>query len=344
MKYSLLISTVFFLLGCQAELPQPEVTATGLIHIPEGFPQLGVQAENPLSAEGIALGKKLFFDPILSADSSISCSSCHQPAIAFADQSALSTGINQQAGRRNAPSLINVGFYHTGLFWDGRAPSLESQALEPVEDPLEMGADWDSVEMRLRQHEEYPELFARAFFTKEPSDIDRYLAARALAQYQRTLTSGPTRYTLAEKGEAELTESEKRGKDIFFDASENLPRGECAHCHTPPLFTDLTYMNNGLDAVNRLEEYPDKGRGEVTQSVYDYGRFRVPSLINVGITAPYMHDGRFETLEEVVQHYNTGGHFAANVDPKVRKLHLSDQNQLDLINFLKTLTDTIFVR
>lgn len=332
------------IIACQREPAVEPVPEVYPVQVPRGFPQLEKDHPNPMTPAGVALGRQLFFDPILSADSTISCASCHQPALAFTDGRAVAIGINDQKGKRNAPSLLNVAFYHTGLFWDGRAATLEEQALVPVEDPLEMGNSWDNVEASLRRHQQYPVLFQQAFGINDTIELTRHLVARALAQYQRSLMSGVSRYDLEEQGLATFTASERRGKAIFMDASAELPNGECAHCHTPPLFTDLTYMNNGLDEVERLEDYPDKGRGEVTDTKYDNGRFRVPSLRNVALSAPYMHDGRFATLEEVVAHYNSGGHFAPNVDPKVRKLQLSTRDQQDLINFLKTLTDTSFVK
>jgi len=344
MKQLLLILIIGLgLIACQPEPAAEPVAEEYPVQVPRGFPQLEKGHPNAMTTAGIALGEQLFFDPILSADSTVSCASCHQPALAFTDGRAVAIGINGQKGKRNAPSLLNAAFYHTGLFWDGRAETLEEQALVPVEDPLEMGNSWEKVIKVLREHNRYPTLFKQAFQIRDTTELTRHLVAKALAQYQRSLMSGISRYDLEEQGLASFTESEKRGKAIFMDASAELPHGECGHCHTPPLFTDLTYMNNGLDEVGSLEDYPDRGRGKVTGTKYDNGRFRVPSLRNVGITAPYMHDGRFATLEEVVDHYNSGGHFAPNVDPKVRKLHLSSSDKQDLVNFLKTLTDTSLV-
>ena len=311
--------------------------------LPAQFSSPPLPDGNPMTMAGVELGRRLFYDPILSADSSLSCSSCHFPERAFTDGRPVAIGINTSTGRRNAQSLANAAYQYKGLFWDGRAPTLEEQALVPVEDPKELGHDWSAVERSLRRHPSYPELFEEAFGIADTAQITRQLAARALAQFERTLISANSRYDRVMRGEAKFTALEERGKHIFFDTSEKLPEGECGHCHTPPLFTDQTYMNNGLDEAPELSDFQDKGRGEKTGEYYDNGRFRVPSLRNVALTAPYMHDGRFATLDEVIDHYNRGGHPSENVDPKIRKLHLSDTDRLALKAFLKTLTDSSFV-
>ena len=346
-KYLLLI--LFTLTACFAceLLPVEEIGIEEpyMVDIPADFSPLPVPEDNPLTIAGVALGERLFFDPILSADSTISCSSCHLPELAFTDNQPVSIGIKGRAGQRNAPSLINVAYQHTGLFWDGKVVTLEEQALIPIISTHEMGNNLENVEQVLNANKDYVALFQEAFPKEAASPINRSLVAKALAQYQRTLLSkNDSRYDRAERGEITLTESEKRGKAIFFDESETLPNGECAHCHLPPLFTDQTFMNNGLEVVGALEEYTDKGRGGVTGQRYDLGRFKVPSLRNVALTAPYMHNGSLKNLEEVVSHYNSGGHFAENVDPKIRKLHLTDRDQQDLVNFLKTLTDHKLVK
>ncbi|MCB0580107.1 MAG: hypothetical protein KDD10_12465 [Phaeodactylibacter sp.] len=296
-----------------------------------------------MTAAGVELGRRLFYDPILSADSSLACASCHLPERAFADGRPVAVGIQGRRGRRNAQSLANAAYQYKGLFWDGRSATLEEQALIPVEDPNEMGHDWGAVEQALRRHPSYPARFAAAFGINDTARITRQLAARALAQFERTLISAESKYDRVKRGEATFTELEERGQHIFFDTSEELPEGECGHCHTPPLFTDQTFMNNGLDEAEELNAFQDKGRGEATGQYYDNGRFRVPSLRNAALTAPYMHDGRFGTLEEVVEHYNQGGRHSLNVDPKIRKLHLSDTDKQALVAFIKTLTDSTFV-
>ncbi len=342
-------SCIFLLTKCSSDLTMDEESLADIPFQPtsytlqesEQFVKMLIPADNPLTEEGIALGRKLFFDPILSVDSTMACANCHQPEKAFTDGLARSKGIRQLEGHRSAMSLVNVGYFYKGLFWDGRAPSLEAQALIPIEDTLEMDNTWEEVESRIRQHAEYPALFRKAFGVQMPDSINRFLVAKALAQYERTLVSFNAKYDQVMRGEATFTESEQRGFTIFFDADpEHLPVSECGHCHLDPLFTNLDFLNNGIQKVSQLDDFPDQGRGAVTGIRYDIGRFRVPSLRNVELTAPYMHDGRFETLDEVVDHYAAGGHFAENLNPNVRKLHLSPQDKADLIAFLRTLTDT----
>ena len=340
----ILLGGILALSGCAGKegLPPPANQAYALA-LPAHFSRPTLPENNPMTTAGIELGRRLFFDPILSADSSQACASCHLPERAFTDGRKVAVGIKGRLGRRNAQSLANAAFQYKGLFWDGRAATLEEQALIPVEDPKEMGHSWTAVEQALRRHPSYPGWFNEAFGIADTSQLTRELAAKALAQFERTLISADSKYDRVMQAEDTFTELEDRGRQIFFDLSEELPQGECGHCHTPPLFTDQTYMNNGLDEASELGGFQDKGRGEATGQYYDNGRFRVPSLRNVALTAPYMHDGRFATLEEVAGHYNRGGHPSENVDPKIRKLHLSDIDQQALVAFLETLTDSSFV-
>lgn len=307
---------------------------------PRGFPPFPRFPYGALTKEGIALGQQLFFDPILSGDSTLSCSSCHQPQLAFTDGLAFSQNKQGQLGKRSAPSLLNIVYHYKGLFWDGRAQTLEQQALEPVTNPIEMAATWPQVIYRIQNHPGYRVLFRQAFGILKTTDIDSLLVCRALAQYERTLLSANSKFDQVMRKEAVFTPAEKRGWTIFFDASPDLPFSECNHCHTDPLFTNLEYENNGIQVVKHLEDFPDPGRGAVTDNRYDLGKFVVPTLRNIALTAPYMHDGRFRTLEEVIDHYASGGHLAENLNPNVRVLKLQDQDKKDLIAFLHTLTDT----
>jgi cytochrome c peroxidase len=183
-------------------------------------------------------------------------------------------------------------------------------------------------------------MFRQAFGIQKKTDIDSVLVSRALAQYERTLFSANAKFDQVMRKEAVFTPAEKRGWTIFFDASPNLPFSECNHCHIDPLFTNLAYENNGIQAVKHLEDFPDPGRGAITKNRNDLGKFVVPTLRNIALTAPYMHDGRFSTLEEVIDHYASGGHLADNLNPNVRVLKLREQDKKDLIAFLHTLTDT----
>ncbi len=308
-----------------------------------GVPHMDVPADNPLTAEGIALGRMLFYDPILSADSTVFCGNCHQQQRAFTDGKALSTGFAGRKGVRNAMSLANIGFHHQGLFWDGRSPTLEAQAIHPVQDSVEMNLNWQLAEHRLQRHPLYPMWFRRAFGIQDSKDITQDLVVKALAQFQRTLISRDAKYDQVRRGEAQFTEAEARGYAIFFDTSSELPHSECGHCHLDPLFTNLEYHNNGIQQVNNLNDFLDKGRGGFNNNYYDNGKFKVPTLRNIARTAPYMHDGRFKTLAEVLDHYISGGHFADNLSPNVRQLRFSERDKQDLIAFLHTLTDSIFL-
>lgn len=311
--------------------------------IPESFPRIVADPDNPLTEAGVSLGHHLFFDPILSLDSSMSCSTCHLPSKGFADGLAVSVGVDGIAGTRSAMSIFNVGFAKRGLFWDGRAASLEAQALEPVENPIEMHEQWPNVEKKLKRHESYPEMFRKAFGIRHTDEISSELAARAMAQYMKTLVvGGQSKYHRALRGETFFDEEQQNGFDMWFDVSPFYPDAECGHCHNGPLLTVDDYFNNGIENVSSLDDFPDKGRGEVTGVKYDNGKFRAPNLINIALTAPYMHDGRFETLEEVVEHYNSGGHYAVNIDANLRPLQLTEQQKQEIIAFMHTFTDTSF--
>lgn len=334
------------LVACQPPAPTPMN-----IPEPEAFAKIIYPPDNPTTEEGLALGRALFFDPLLSADSTVSCSTCHLPELAFTDRQPISVGINGRLGRRNAPGLTNVGYLHQTLFWDGRADNLETQALHPVADPNEMGGSWQLMISKLRRHPVYWPQFERAFGLKELSELNPDYVGKALAQYQRSLISSDSKYDRVQRGEATFTEEEALGNAIFFDLADEpnagkyaeIPTGECAHCHIPPHFTNQLFSNNGLDEANSLDDFKDPGRGPISGSKYDNGKFRVPSLRNVALTGPYMHDGRFNSLKEVVDHYDAGGKYAENKDPNIIPLGLSPDQHRALVAFLQTLTDTSFV-
>lgn len=326
---------LLILWGCQKG-PDPYT-----LDIPEGWPSPVVPEWNPTTQQGVALGRALFYDPILSADSTVSCATCHRPELAFTDRRPRAVGVAGRTGRRSSMSLVNVGFAFHGLFWDGRAATLEEQSLHPVTDPLEMDNDWETVLGRIRDHAEYPRLFRAAFGT---APLDSMLIARALAQFERTLISKDSRYDRMVRGEINFTLAEQRGWTLFFDASRSVPHAECNHCHVDPLFANPTFHNNGLVDEDDESDESDLGREEVTANRYDRYKFKVPTLRNIALTAPYMHDGRLKTLEEVLDHYNSGGHPGVNVSPNVRKLGLNAQDKADLLAFLHSLTDTTFVK
>lgn len=299
-----------------------------------------IPVDNPQTTEGIALGRKLFFDPILSGDNSQSCADCHAPANAFSDADRFSEGIDGNLGPRNSMPIFNLAWnYDEHFFWDGRTFSLENQALEPVVSPVEMHGNWIENAEKLKSHSTYPEMFFQAFGT---SEIDSTLVTKAIAQFQRTLISANSRFDQYLMGELELTALELEGFNVFMDES----RGDCFHCHgnvNNPLWTDNAFHNNGLDAISS-----DLGLGKHTGDPSDNGKFRTPSLRNLKFTAPYMHDGRFSTLDEVINHYSEGLQNSPTIDPLMKAVleggvHLSEADKTALKAFLRSLSDDSFI-
>ena len=323
--------------------PQPYT-----IEAPDFLGEMIIPEDNPMTVEGVALGRFLFYDPILSADSTQSCSSCHHPAGNFTDNLAVSVGIDGIAGTRNSMPLLNVGYVTTGFFWDGRAKTLEEQALLPVEDPIELHETWPNVMSKLREHPDYPKRFREAFDIIDRDEMTKELAAKAIAQFERTLvSSGESKYDRALFGTGVfLSDEELNGSDIFFFefANPNESHPGCSHdaCHGSPLFTLNRFTNNGLDAVDDPANFLDLGKGGVTGNLTENGRFRVPSLRNIALTAPYMHDGRFETLDEVIDHYASGGHPSLTVDSNIGSFTLTEEDRENLKAFLHAQTDTAF--
>ncbi len=314
-----------------------------VVDVPDGFPMLEIPSDNPMTQEGVELGRRLFYDPILSADSTISCSSCHLPELAFTDGLKKSIGINGQEARRNSMSLVNVGFYYSGLFWDGRVQTLEEQSLHPIEDPLEQGNDLTSLIEKLRAHDDYAPRFRKAFGIEDRSQISRTLIGKAIAQWERIIVSGNSRYDQFKRNEISLSDEEDLGHSMFFDFDDGLKDAECNHCHNIPLFTANTYHNNGLDSVgNDYTLFKDIGLG-INGIANDTGRFRTPTLRNIELTAPYMHDARFVSLDDVMDHYNSGIKPARNKDPLVSNLDIPQEDRDALVAFMKTLTDTSYL-
>lgn len=300
--------------------------------------------ENPLTQAGVALGRMLFFDPIISSDSTMSCASCHQPNLSFTDGQAVSTGVEGRQTTRSSMPLVNLAFSTGTFFWDGRSPSLEDQALHPVMDEVELNEDWTNVMLKLQLHPDYPRRFREAFGIERRSEMSKELAAKAIAQFERTLISQDARLDkVLHKNQGWLTDSEQRGKDLFYVEPSNPDHPGCSHCHGGVHFTDFMFHNNGIDSVATLNDFPDPGLGVRTGRRADNGLFKTPSLRNVALTAPYMHDGRFATLEEVLDNYKKGGHGVENEDPNIFPFSLNEQQKQDMIAFLKTLTDTTFI-
>jgi cytochrome c peroxidase len=302
------------------------------------FPRPDLPRDNPLTDEGVELGRRLFFDARLSVNHSQSCASCHRPGAAFSDDRALSLGAEGAKGARNAMPLMNLA-WKSSFFWDGRAATLREQVLQPVQNPVEMHETLSNVTAKLAADADYPAMFARAF---GPGEITADRVARALEQFLLTRVSYDSKFDRSLNGEAKLTDEEQRGFELFhteYDPRRGQYGADCFHCHGGPLFQSQNFANNGLDS-----EFADAGRATVTGREGDRGKFAVPSLRNVELTGPYMHDGRFKTLEEVVEHYCTGTKRSATLDPNLAKhpdggVPLSAGDQKALVAFLKTLTD-----
>lgn len=295
-----------------------------------------VQVEANYSDEPVTkaqLGEKLFFDPVLSKDSSVSCASCHKPEFAFADNLRVSFGVDSIPGKRNTPSAMNVASREF-FFWDGRASSLEEQALVPIENPDEMNLPVAEAVKRLNRNENYKKLFLK-IYGKTP---DRSSLAESLAAFERTLETSDSPFDKYAKDNANaISESAKRGQIIFNE------KGKCFDCHFGPDFTGDEFRNIALFDNVKLK---DEGRYAVTKDSSDLGRFKVPGLRNVAVTAPYMHNGIFKTLREVIDYYDTPDKFvqhSINKDSLLEKpLNLSEQEKQDLEAFLNSLTDQRF--
>lgn len=327
---SLWVLLFFGTMACRKE-PQPQVPIAPepLLAVPEGFPLPQFPADNALTPARFALGKRLFYDVVMSRDSSVSCASCHAPSKAFSDTVALSPGAGGAAGKRNAPTLANVA-YHPYFTREGGVPTLEMQILVPIQEHNEFDFNILSIADRLKTDTAYIRLSREAY----GRDPDFYIITRGLACFERTLISGESRYDrFAVLGQTNaLTAAEQRGMALFFSEKTN-----CSTCHSGFNFSNYAFENNGL-----RETYDDLGRFRLTGDTSDMARFKVPTLRNVGLTAPFMHDGSLPTLERVVEHYNSGGKQHPQRSPLVRPLGLTLGERADLVAFLKSLTDEHF--
>lgn len=291
--------------------------------VPLGLPARTVPKDNPLTQERVNLGRRLFFDPILSGDRTVACASCHPPGSGFAQSAP--RGVGGRKLTRRAPTLFNRA-YGRSFFWDGRAASLEEQALKPIEDPDEMGAKLPVVLKRLGDDAAYRKEFAAAF----DDGVTEANLARALAGFQRVLLRGDSRVDrFRKKGEHDaLTPSERAGLWLFES------KGKCWRCHVGTNFTDERFHNTG---VGWGKEPADLGRSAVTKKDEDKGKFKTPTLRGVKLTGPYMHDGSVKTLADVVEFYNKGGKANPNLDEGVEALKLSKEEMADLVAFLEAL-------
>lgn len=304
-----------------------------------------IASDNQLTREGVKLGRMLFYDKILSSNNMISCSSCHLQKHAFSDTARFSIGVGGLKGKRNAMSVFNMAWNTNHFFWDGRANLLRHQSLMPIQDPLEMKETLDNVVKKLQSFFYYRIQFKRAFGTEV---INETFISLALEQFMNSIVSTNSKYDDYLAGKVTLSEVEERGRFLFFTeynpAFPSNSGADCQHCHGGNNFENDKYMNNGIDNEMGIT---DLGRQLVTNAASDKGKFKVPSLRNIALTAPYMHDGRFKTLEEVVDHYNLvkssitlDGSFEQQLP---NGLELSDYDKQALVEFLKTLTDPVLI-
>lgn len=326
MRYLLCI--VILLSACTSPPTKPIGTPL-ILATPLGLPRLRVPPDNRPTAETVALGKKLFESPLLSADGTLTCVTCHNPQLAFTDRQSVSTGVRGQKGKRNAPTILNAA-YNADQFWDGRARTLEDQASGPMMNSVEMGHSLEGVEKGVSQNAEMMALFQRAYGPRVKITVD--LMSKAIASYERTLVSGNSpfdRFIFAKQMDA-LSPAARRGLPVFMNAE----KGNCVVCHaieeTSALFSDQKFHNLGVGL---------SPAGELTDLGKEQGKFRTPVLRNVGLTAPYMHDGSLKTLKEVVDFYVGGGNANPYLDREIRALsHLTKQEREDLVAFLEALT------
>ncbi|MGB1240968.1 MAG: cytochrome-c peroxidase [Chitinophagales bacterium] len=296
------------------------------LNIPVGFPKPNIETDNPLTKSSVVLGKKLFFDPILSRDSSIACVSCHHPSRAFSDTVVLSRGVEGRLGNRNAPTLMNLAYYSV-FMRDGGARTLPLQVLIPLTDHAEMDFSAQEAVERLRMDSEYVEMTRKAY----GSEINTFTLTRALAAFERTLINGNSafdQYYFQSQKEA-FSAAQIRGWELFRSEKTN-----CSKCHKGFNFTNNAYENNGL-----YSEYKDEGRFLITRDSADIAKFKVPTLRNIGLTAPYMHDGSIGTLEEVIGHYESGGKQHIHKNPMLQSFELTEEERNDLKAFLESLTE-----
>lgn len=321
---------LLFVAACQ---PAPEQEAgpavpTGptplTVETPLGLEPVPIPEDNTMSVEKVALGRQLYFDKRLSADGTVSCATCHHPDTGWTDQSPVSTGIGGQKGARSAPTVINAS-YNLFQFWDGRAGSLEEQAVGPIENPIEMGETHENVVKKLNAIPGYREQFQAVFGT----DVTIEGIGKAIAAFERTVVSGNSPYDRYQAGDkSALSEEAARGLELFNG------KARCSQCHVGFNLSDGIFHNIG---VGMDAEKPDLGRFEVTGEDKDRGAFKTPILRDLTRTAPYMHDGSEATLEDVVKYYDKGGFANEWLDEKMEPLNLTDQEKADLVAFMKSL-------
>jgi cytochrome c peroxidase len=303
--------------------PLIESQENNIMQIPEGFPSISFPQGNEFTQERWQLGKRLFYDPIMSVNNTISCASCHHAQNAFSDTIALSIGDNNTVGRSNAPTLTNIA-YHPYFTRAGGVPTLEMQILVPIQEHDEFNTNILDIVEKLKKDSSYTQASRKAY----NREIDPFVITRAIANFERSLISGNSDYD-----KNKFSSSALNGKNLFMSNKTN-----CSQCHAGFNFSNYSFENNGL-YIN----YADSGRMRLTHDEYDRARFKVPSLRNIEMTAPYMHNGSVKTLNDVVAHYNSGGFFHKNKSTFIKPLGLTQQEQNDIVAFLKTLSDFTFI-
>jgi cytochrome c peroxidase len=338
--YTIFFAVTFVSCKKNDDIITPEPQAVSL-EVPVNFPPIISDPNNPLTKDGIELGRLLFYDKRLSGNNQISCASCHKQDLAFSDGVALNNiGFSGNILHRNSPALINMAWANNGLFWDGGSTNLESQALGPITSNDEMHQELYQLVNELKAVNDYVNRFKLVF----KSDISDATIIKALAQFQRTFLSGNSRYDKYKRNETggNLTNAELQGL--------TLVQQKCQSCHKGELFTDNDYHNNGLDNdfTNTAFEGIFQGRYRVTFNPSDLGKFKTPTLRNIMLTAPYMHDGRFNNIQQVLDHYSNGIKASTTLDPVLYtsaspSLALSSTDKQNIIAFLNTLTDSSFI-
>jgi cytochrome c peroxidase len=343
------------LLVSACDAPRPTPTPLNDFTAPFVFGHFTVPKDNPLTEEGVALGRRLFYDMRLSGTNTVSCATCHIQRLAFTDGRTTSVGVSGKPVQFNSMSLANLMWGPQHFFWDGRVASLEDQVLIPIQNPDEMAQGLDQLVGELSADASYRDQFAKAYGEIDPANI-----ARALASFERTLVSANSRYDRFLRGELKLSEEEEYGRKLFMahpDAKVSLRGGNCIDCHSQFLTAGFAtrydgFINNGLDDEQHLQP----GLEATTRDPAHRGLFKVPSLRNIALTAPYMHDGRFATLEQVLEHYDSGIRTSHTLSPLIVEadnrgadtdgrvsLHLTAPERAAIIAFLQTLTDDEFV-
>ncbi|MBI1222242.1 MAG: cytochrome-c peroxidase [Bacteroidetes bacterium] len=322
-----LLGCMLFILACHRDEPS-SVQNEWFLNYPTQFPDPVFPSDNQPNSERIALGKKLFFDPLLSIDSSISCATCHQQNHAFANNDATSNGVFQRPGTRNVPALFNLA-YQPAFLREASLPTLEMQILVPIQEHNEFNSNIVDIALKLKEIDWYDSM-SRLAYQKPP---DAFVITRAIAAFERTLLSANSKYDQVKAGNEQFTALEQKGYQLFANSLN------CSKCHPEPFFTNFTAMNNGLYSI-----YDDPGRWRATGKAEDSGSFKVPSLRNIALTAPYMFDGSLSTLDDVLNHYSAGGKQGPHQNDLIKPFTLNAEDRQALITFLETLSDAIFIQ